>query len=77
LNAHVGEFDEIGDELWNVTWGGSYNNIANAITVDLQGNLYIAGYSSKAPLNEGFLIKICFLIKTNDRKILSIKIIEH
>ncbi|MGQ4876097.1 MAG: SBBP repeat-containing protein [Promethearchaeia archaeon] len=51
------KYNPNGTLLWNQTWGGQKNDIANAITIDDQRNIYITGYTeSFNPNGYDFLI---------------------
>ncbi|MHA1269330.1 MAG: SBBP repeat-containing protein [Candidatus Helarchaeota archaeon] len=34
-----------GTEIWNTTWGGPQNDYSSDITIDANGNIYVAGYT--------------------------------
>ena len=42
-NAFVIKFDNSGNYLGNATWGGNYQDSANAISIDSEDNFYITG----------------------------------
>jgi beta-propeller repeat-containing protein/beta-propeller uncharacterized protein DUF5122 len=37
------KFDSTGNLLWNETWGGTGNDVANSVAVDSFGSVYVAG----------------------------------
>lgn len=40
------KFNSIGGIEWNSTWGGIYEEVGNAITLDSLGNTFVAGWTS-------------------------------
>lgn len=53
------KYNELGDQLWNTTWGGGSYDTAQAIATDSLGNIYITGYTSSYGEggNDFFLLK--------------------
>ena len=45
-NAFVIKFDNSGNYLGNITWGGSYGDEVGSISIDSEDNLYITGTTS-------------------------------
>ena len=45
-DVFIVKYDSNGNLIWNRTWGGSGNDIGIDLTVDSQGNAYIAGITS-------------------------------
>ncbi|MFW9948052.1 MAG: SBBP repeat-containing protein, partial [Candidatus Odinarchaeota archaeon] len=56
------KIDSAGYWLWNATWGGSGDDIAQGIAADNLGNLYICGYTDSFSVSG----KDAFLIKYDD-----------
>lgn len=42
-DAFIVKFNSIGIQLWNMTWGGIYDEFANDIIIDNETNIYITG----------------------------------
>lgn len=42
-DAFLAKYDASGTQLWNKTWGGDNNDLANGVAVDSLGNVYIVG----------------------------------
>ncbi len=55
------KYSKNGDLLWNKTWGGTNDDIANAINIDEKGNIYITG-KTRSYGSGGFDV---FLLKYN------------
>lgn len=53
------KYNNLGDQLWNTTWGGESYDTAQAVVTDSLGNIYITGYTSSygAGANDFFLLK--------------------
>jgi hypothetical protein len=47
-NAFIARFNLIGNRLWSTFYGGGGSTYANAIASDLNGNIYITGYTTSA-----------------------------
>jgi len=43
-DAFIAKFDTQGNSLWIKSFGGIYNDVGSAISVDTTGNIYVAGY---------------------------------
>ncbi len=39
------KYNNTGNRLWNITWGGSDHDCAYAVDIDSEGNIYAAGYT--------------------------------
>ncbi len=55
------KYDPSGNLLFQKTWGGIKNDFATGITVDLDGNVYVVGYTKSYSINPG--IPSAFLLK--------------
>ncbi|MHA1427922.1 MAG: SBBP repeat-containing protein [Candidatus Helarchaeota archaeon] len=53
------KLDSLGNQIWNLTWGGSGDEIGESVTIDAYNNCYLAGltYSFSAGGRDAFLIK--------------------
>ncbi|MBN2379951.1 T9SS type A sorting domain-containing protein [candidate division WOR-3 bacterium] len=58
-DCRVIRYDETGSETWNITYGAKGDQGLSAITLDPQGNFYVAGYTGDldADSTQAFLIK--------------------
>ncbi|MHA1252910.1 MAG: SBBP repeat-containing protein [Candidatus Helarchaeota archaeon] len=59
LDSGVIKFDENGNVVWNITWGGPKHDRAYDISIDSKGDIYIAGCTTSYGLgsNDIFLVK--------------------
>jgi uncharacterized delta-60 repeat protein len=47
------KYNSSGIEQWSKTWGGDGSDIANALTLDTAGNIYVAGQTDSTGLTSG------------------------
>lgn len=47
------KYDPSGNLLFQKTWGGTMNDFATAITTDIDGNVYVTGYTKSFSINRG------------------------
>ena len=47
FNISLVQYNSTGDQQWNRTWGGIYNDRAYCVTVDSAGYIYVTGYHSE------------------------------
>jgi Beta-propeller repeat len=55
------KYDPFGNLLFQKTWGGIKNDFATGITVDLDGNVYVTGYTKSYSITPG--VPSAFLLK--------------
>jgi len=55
------KYDQSGNLLFQKTWGGIENDFGTGITVDLDGNVYVTGYTKSYSINAG--VPSAFLLK--------------
>lgn len=51
-------YNNSGGVEWNKTWGGNYNDVANAISIDTSNNIYIVGGSNSFSSNNTDIVVI-------------------
>jgi len=58
-DAFLAKYDLVGNQLWNVTWGGPNNERGRGVTVDGSNNVYLCGYTGSFGLGgyDAFLVK--------------------
>jgi len=56
-DVFVAKFSASGDQMWNKTWGGSHYDEAYGIDIDLNGYLYITGYTTSYEYQKLFVLK--------------------
>jgi len=58
-DAFLAKYDSAGNQLWNVTWGGSNDDYGKGVTVDRYKKAYICGYTDSygAGGDDAFLLK--------------------
>lgn len=56
-DAFVAKFNASGNQLWNKTWGGSRYEEAHGIDVDINGYVYITGYTTSYEYQKLFVLK--------------------
>ncbi|MDQ3123834.1 MAG: SBBP repeat-containing protein, partial [bacterium] len=47
------KYNSSGVEQWTKTWGGTGSDVANAVTTDTSGNVYLAGYTNSTGFTAG------------------------
>ena len=47
------KYDPSGNLLFQKTWGGTMNDFATAIAVDIDGNVYVTGYTKSFSITPG------------------------
>jgi hypothetical protein len=55
------KYDPSGNILFQTTWGGKQNDAATAIAIDIDGNVYVTGYTKSYSLTPG--VPSAFLLK--------------
>jgi hypothetical protein len=55
------KYDPTGNLLFQKTWGGKQNDVATGITVDIDGNVYLTGYTKSHSVTPG--VPSAFLLK--------------
>lgn len=58
------KYDPAGNLLYQVVWGGKQNDAATGIAVDIDGNVYLTGYTKSYSINPG--IPSAFLLKFDE-----------
>lgn len=58
-NVCLVKYSNLGDKLWNTTWGGGNLDMARAVAIDSSGNVYITGETQSygAGSSDFFLLK--------------------
>ncbi len=53
------KYDSVGNLVWQKTWGGNQTNLGTSVGVDVNGNVYVTGYTSSfgAGRYDVFLLK--------------------
>ena len=57
------KYDPSGNLLYTTTWGGKQNDVATAIATDIDGNVYLTGYTKSYSVTPG--VPSAFLLKFN------------
>jgi hypothetical protein len=57
------KYDPSGNLLYETTWGGKQNDAATAIATDIDGNVYLTGYTKSYSVTSG--VPSAFLLKFN------------
>ena len=57
------KYDPSGNIVYQKTWGGTQNDFATGVAADLDGNVYVTGYTKSFSINPG--IPSAFLLKFN------------
>lgn len=55
------KYDPSGNLLFQKTWGGTMNDFGTSVAVDVDGNVYVTGYTKSYSLNSG--VPSVFLVK--------------
>ena len=55
------KYDPSGNKLFQQTWGGTFNDFATGIAVDLDGHVYVVGYTKTNAITPG--VPSAFLLK--------------
>ncbi|MGQ4876898.1 MAG: SBBP repeat-containing protein, partial [Promethearchaeia archaeon] len=61
-NATLIKYDTSGNEIWNVSWGGSTNDKGYGVAIDANGDIYITGYTTSYDVSGN---RDLFLVKYN------------
>ena len=59
--VYVMKYDQAGNLVWQNIWGGTLNDYATGIAVDVDANVYLTGYTKSYSINPG--IPSAFLLK--------------
>ena len=57
------KYDPSGNLLYRTTWGGKQNDVATGIATDIDGNVYLTGYTKTYSVTSG--VASAFLVKFN------------